>query len=416
MREPLERSSSLPDAEGINDWLSGASRMPDATNANRVFLVAAANACMFVFGAVLLLMGALLPTLQFTYSRSGNLGSFPLAGILVSTMLVGPILDLMGAKKVLAAALGLVAASLGVMPMLHSYSGLAAAAFVYGLAGGGLNTATNALVADLSVAGRAAALNVLGFFFSLGATSAPLMLSSLGGSFSTSVVLRTLAIFCLVALSFVLSLRFPPPTKSGTRLGTLLKVLSHGAVWLFAALLFFESGSENCMFVWTSKIVAEALQTSPSRANMALLALSAALGAGRIAAALFLRWLGSAPTIWLSTAVVVAGSIVMRSATQMSGMITAAILIGLGLSAIFPTALGMAGDRFPEETGTVFGAIMAVALAGGTAGPKIAGWMAPYDVRRVLLIPIFAAVGVATLAVIISKRSLRRVLKPSVAS
>ncbi|HEX8879700.1 MAG TPA: hypothetical protein VF749_06705, partial [Candidatus Acidoferrum sp.] len=101
--------------------------MPDATHANRISLAAAANACMFVFGAVLLLMGSLLPTLQFTYSRSGNLGSFPLAGILVSTILVGPILDLMGAKRVLAIALGLVAASLGVMPTLHSYAGIAAA-------------------------------------------------------------------------------------------------------------------------------------------------------------------------------------------------------------------------------------------------------------------------------------------------
>ncbi len=416
MRELLERSPSLPHGEGVDEWLTGAGRMPDATSANRVLLVAAANACMFVFGAVLLLMGSLLPTLQFTYSRSGNLGSFPLAGILVSTILVGPILDLMGAKKVLAVALGLVAASLGVMPTLHSYSGLVAAAFVYGLAGGGLNTATNALVADISVGGRAAALNLLGFFFSLGAVSAPLMLSSVGGSFSTTVVLRTLAVFCLVVLLFVLSLRFPPPIKPGTRLSTLLKVLSHGAVWLFAALLFFESGSENCTFVWTSKIVADALHTSPNRANVALVALSAALGGGRIAAALFLRRLGSARTIWLSTAVIVAGSIVMRNATQMSSMIMAAIIIGLGLSAIFPTALGMAGDRFPEETGTVFGAIMAVALAGGTAGPKIAGWIAPYDVRRVLLIPIFAAVAVAALAVIIVKRSLRPVQKPSVPS
>lgn len=400
----------------MHKWLKGGGRMPNARKTNPVLLVAAANACMFVFGAVLLLMGSLLPSLQFTYSRSGNLGSFPLAGILVSTLLVGPILDLMGAKKVLAIALVLVAASLGVMPTLHSYSELAAASFVYGLAGGGLNTATNALVADISVAGRAAALNLLGFFFSLGAISAPLMLSSVGGSFSTSVVLRALAILCLIVLLFVLSLQFPSPMKSGTSLRSLLRVLSYGTVWLFAALLFFESGSENCAFVWTSKIVTDALHTSANRANMALVALSAALGAGRIAAALFLRWLGSARTIWLSAAVIVAGSIVMRNATQMSGMIVAAIIIGLGLSAVFPTALGMAGDRFPEETGTVFGAIIAVALVGGTAGPKIAGWIAPYDIRLVLLIPIFAAVAVATLAVIIAKRPLQPALKSSVPS
>ena len=377
--------------------------MPDATRINRILLLAAANACMFVFGVVLLLMGSLLPSFQFTYSRSGNLGSFPLAGILVSTVLVGPLLDVIGAKKVLVVALALVAASLGLMPALRSYSELAGAAFVYGLGGGGLNTATNMLVADISASGRAAALNLLGFFFSLGAISAPLMLSSVGGNLSTRSVLHGLVLLCFATAVVVLSLRFPPPAKSGTRLRSLLGVLNHSAVWLFAALLFFESGSENCMFVWTGKIVAEALGASASRANIALVALSAALGAGRLVAALCLKWIGSARTIWFSTAILVVGSGVMRSANQMFGMILAALAIGLGMSSIFPTALGMASERFPGQTGTVFGAIMAVALVGGTGGPKVAGWLASYGVRQVLLIPILGAVAVAAVTAIIAK-------------
>jgi FHS family glucose/mannose:H+ symporter-like MFS transporter len=343
-------SSAIGDDDSAGQRLNGARRMPDSGSTNRISLLAAANACMFVFGAVLLLMGSLLPSLQFTYSRSGNLGSFPLAGILVSTILVGPILDLMGAKKALIVALGLAAASLALIPALHSYSELAAAAFMYGLGGGGLNTATNALVADISTGGRAAALNLLGFSFSLGAISSPLMLSSVSGNLSPSIVPRILAMLCLGILVVVLSLRFPPPVKSGTRLKSLLGVLNNRVVWLFAALLFFESGSENCMFVWTGKIVADALRISASRANLALVALSAALGAGRLAAVLWLRWLGSECTIWLSTLLVVAGSIVMQNANETSGMVVATLMIGLGLSAIFPTALGMAGDCFPGET------------------------------------------------------------------
>jgi MFS transporter, FHS family, glucose/mannose:H+ symporter len=386
--------------------------MPDRAPINRLGLLGIANACMFVFGVVLLLMGSLLPSLEFTYSRSGNLGSFPLAGIFLSTVLVGPILDLLGAKRVLVIALGLVALSLGLMPALRTYSELAAAAFTYGLGGGGLNTATNALVADLSAAGRARALNLLGFFFSLGAISAPLMLSSIG-HLSTSAVLRGLALLCLAILAVVLSIRFPPPLRSGTRLGSLLGVLNSGAVWLFAALLFFESGSENSMFVWTAKIVADTLHVLPSRANMALVALSAALGAGRIVAVPCLRWFGSRGLIWISTAVVVAGSLLMRSASGMAGMLAATIIIGAGLSAIFPTALGMAGDRFPEETGTVFGAVMAIALLGGTAGPKLAGWVASRAVRQVLLLPLVAAVGVAALTAVIAKPAQGAVPKPS---
>jgi MFS transporter, FHS family, glucose/mannose:H+ symporter len=388
--------------------------MPDADRINRILLLAAANACMFVFGVVLLLMGALLPSFQFTHSRSGSLGSFPLAGILVSTVLVGPLLDVIGAKKVLAVSLALVAVALGLMPSLTSYSELAGAAFVYGLGGGGLNTATNTLVADISVAGRAAALNLLGFFFSLGAISAPLMLSAVVGNLPSGLVLRGLAILCFAIAAVVLALRFPPPTKLGTRLGKLLGVLNHSAVWLFAALLFFESGTENCMFVWTGKIVAEALGQSASHANIALVALSSALGAGRLVAAACLEWAGSARTIWFSTAILLVGSIIMRSANQMSGMIAAALVVGLGLSSIFPTALGMASESFPEQTGTVFGAIIAVALIGGTAGPKVAGWFASYGVRQVLLIPILGAIGVAALTAWNAKSPAAVQRKPSV--
>lgn len=387
--------------------------MPDTDSFNRSFLLAAANACMFVFGVVLLLMGSLLPSLQVNYSQAGNLGSYPLAGILVATLLVGPILDLIGAKPVLAVALLLIAVSLAVMSALDSYSGLAASAFTYGLGGGLLNTGANALVAELSSGGRASALNLLGFFFSLGAILAPLTLSSLGGSFSVTVVLRGLVILCLLILGLVLALRFPSGTKLRTGLGSLLAVLHHPVVWLFAGLLFFESGSENCMFVWASRIVADGLHIAAKHANVALVALSAALGAGRLAAMLWLRWLGSRRTIWLSTAIVVAGSLVVLRANQLSGMVAGMLVIGLGLSAIFPTALGMAGDRFPEETGTVFGAIMAVALMGGTAGPKLAGDIASYGLRRILLIPVLSAVIVALLTATIARRTRLAILNAS---
>lgn len=367
-------------------------------------LLIAANACMFVFGAVLLLIGSLLPSLQISYAQAGNLGSFPLAGVLVATIVVGPILDVVGAKPVLAVALAFIAISLALMPSLPSYPALAASAFIYGLGGGLLNTGGNALVADLSASGRAAALNLLGFFFSLGAISAPMALSSLGGGVSAKVVLRSFAALCSAIFILVLSLRFPNGVKSGSRLWSLLSVLRRPVIWLLAALLFFESGSENCMFVWAGKIVADTLNAPSKRANLALVALSAALGAGRLIAAFWLKWIGNRKTIWISCALVIAGSLVATDASQLPGMVVGMAVIGLGLAAIFPTALGMAGDLFPSETGTVFGAIMAVALAGGTAGPKLAGWIAPSGIARVLLIPTIAAAAVAALTLAIARR------------
>jgi fucose permease len=370
----------------------------------RASLIATVNACMFVFGIVLLLMGSLLPSLQFSDARAGSLGSFPLVGILIATALIGPVLDKLGAKIALAVALTLIAAALAILPSLTSYAGIAIAAFVYGLGAGVLNAATNTLVSSLSASGRSAALNLLGFSFSLGALAVPLLMSLTKGRFSSATVLYALAITSAVVLIFVLMQQFPAPVHSSTPLRKLLQVLHQPVVWLFGVLLFFESGNENCMFVWAGKVAQDLLHTSAQRADLVLLGLSAALGAGRLLAVLWLRWMGNRNTILLSAGIVSAGAVVVLISASFGGVVTGFCLIGFGLSAIFPTVLGMAGDRFPRETGTVFGAIITVGLIGGIAGPMLGGWAAIYNPARVLIVPIVAAAGVAVLAWIVSSR------------
>ena len=362
-----------------------------------------ANACMFVFGVVLLLMGSLLPSLEVDYVQAGSLGSFPLAGILVATILVGPVLDTVGAKAVLAAALAMVAGAVGLMPLLHTYAALAVAALVYGFGGGVLNTATNALVADLSASGRGAALNVLGFSFSLGALASPLLMSTVGGRFGTASVLHILAIGTGLILVPVLLFAFPAPTYAGTRLAELLRVLSHPLVWLFGALLFFESGSENSMFVWAGKIVAGVFHSTPERANLALAGLHAAIGAGRLGAAFLLRVVGSRRTMLLSAAITVTGAMLAFNSREFSVAVLGVSVIGLGLASIYPTALGVAGDRFPRQTGTVFGAIMAVSLVGGTAGPSICGTLAATGLRNIFWVPMISALAVAALTIAVTQ-------------
>jgi MFS transporter, FHS family, glucose/mannose:H+ symporter len=369
----------------------------------RFALVLTANACMFVFGMVLLLMGSLLPSLEVNYVQAGSLGSFPLAGILVATVPVGPVLDTVGAKPVLAAGLAMVAGAVGLMPSLHTYAALAVAALVYGFGGGVLNTATNALVADLSPSGRGAALNLLGFSFSLGALAAPLLMSTVGGRFGTSTVLHILAIGTGLILVPAMIFRFPAATYAGTRLVELLRVLNNPLVWLFGVLLFFESGSENSMFVWAGKIVAGVFHSTPQRANWALVGLSAAMGIGRLGAAFLLRHLGSRRTMLLSTAITVTGAMIAYTSREFPMAVLGMGVIGLGLASIYPTTLGVAGDRFPRQTGTVFGAITAVATVGGTAGPSICGTLAATGLRNILWVPIITAVAVPTLTILVTR-------------
>ena len=366
----------------------------------RAALLLTVNACMFVFGVVLLLMGSLLPHLDVHGARAGNLGSLPLMGILAVTVVIGPALDKLGAKPVLALGLGLVAAALAAMPSMSSYPLLAGAALVYGVGGGILNTATNAVVSELSAYGRGAALNLLGFSFSLGAVSAPLLMSFASRRFPPSAILYLLAVPPAAVLLLILALPFPRPTNTATPLRELLRVLNHPLVWMTGLLLFFESGNENCMFVWAGNLMKGTLGLAVSRADLALVCLSVALGAGRLLAALGLKRLGSRQLLLLSAAMILAGAAVVRAGATFGGMLAGFALLGLGMAAVFPTALAVAGDRFPDQTGTVFGAIMTAALVGGTAGPAVGGWLAGSGLMDVLLVPVVAGIGliVCTLA------------------
>jgi MFS transporter, FHS family, glucose/mannose:H+ symporter len=377
-----------------------------ARDPHRLGVAITANACMFIFGVVLLLMGSLLPSLEVNYAQAGSLGSFPLAGIWLATALAGPFLDLIGAKPALVVALIITAVPLAVISFVQRVEVLAVAAFVYGLGGGLLNTATNVLIAELQTAGRAAALNLLGFSFSLGALASPLLMSSLGGM-SPAMVVRLLAIVTAMVLIPVLLLRFPPARRAGTPLRVLLQVLRRPLVWVFGVLLLFESGSENCMFVWSGKIVGDTLRVTAPQASGALVGLTAAMGLGRLSAAAMLRRLSGRTMLMISAVLAACGAALVGTSSTFAGMLAGMVVVGLGMSAIYPTALGLAADAFSGETGTVLGAIITVSLAGGVAGPKLGGVLAARAPLAVLWIP-----GIAALAIFLSTFLLGAKSKP----
>ena len=61
----------------------------------------------------------------------------------------------------------------------------------------------------------------------------------------------------------------------------------------------------------------------------------------------------------------------------------AAVLIGVGLAAVFPVVLGYVGDRYPEQSGTAFSTIFVIALAGNMAINKTFGYIAQeYGVQQ----------------------------------
>ncbi len=81
------------------------------------------------------------------------------------------------------------------------------------------------------------------------------------------------------------------------------------------------------------------------------------------------------------------------------------IVCGASLAGIYPASLGIAGDRFQSHSGTVFGILFAIALAGGMILPWLAGQIgAAADLRWT-----FGMITAAFIAILGLSRVARRI-------
>src|SRR5215469_18138324 len=162
----------------------------------RISLVSgAAYAGMFVFGVVMALLGAILPSLSarlhFETAQIGILFLVMNGGMLASSLVLGLVMDRFGMKLPLAVGALLVASTLLLVAGASSFASLLPMVVLLGIGGAALNGGTNTLVADLHTdAGRkSAALNRLGVFFGFGALSLPFAIGSLLAASSLETIL-----------------------------------------------------------------------------------------------------------------------------------------------------------------------------------------------------------------------------------
>ena len=170
---------------------------------------------MFVFGIVLAILGALfgLPEMRtriaIDLAQQGDMLLVLFFGVFVSTLLVGPLIDSFGNKRVLTLSAGVVATMLVAFGLVHSYGAAMLTAFLLGFGGGGLNTSANALVADVYPENRGAMLNILGTFFGVGA----LLIPAIAPLFSIDQLLLISAALAAMACIAYAMITFPEPRE-----------------------------------------------------------------------------------------------------------------------------------------------------------------------------------------------------------
>lgn len=366
---------------------------------------------MFLFGMVVAAIGPILPTVitqfELTNASAGALLSLLTFGILVGSLVFGPVVDRYGFKVPLGLASALVGVGLEAMAFAGGLGLLRAGVFAIGMGGGVINGATSALVADLQPERRSAGLSLLGVFFGVGALGVPLVLGLLEDRVSYQTILGTMGALAAPPLALFATLRFPAPKQpQGFPLRTGLGLLRDPVLWLFGSMLFFQSGMEITVGGWTAAYVSAELHLRAGHAAYFLSLYWLALTLGRFSLSILLRHRSPAAVLLGSMAIALAGSLALLAARAPAVAALGVFLVGAGFAGVFPIVLGFVGDRYPSVSGTAFGIALVLALCGGMAFPYATGALGDaYGLRTSLLVVPLGITGSAILFGLVRRRS-----------
>ena len=356
---------------------------------------------MLVFGVVLGLPGTVLglpetvAELGLTLTSRGTLISALFVGLLVGCLLSGAVVDALGYRASLAVSLGLVAIAMPLLAMARTAVLAGTAIVALGVAAAGVNTASNALSSDFFPGERARRMNRLAILAGIGGLTMPvaISLSSAGVSWRTIVVAGG-ALSALLALACAwvppmdtgrlkaapTSLKAAPtslnaaPTSLGQRHSPLWAIRRFagqpGFAWLGLALLL-GGGNEAALAGWISTYV-QAAGFSASAATWVLASHWLGLIVARTLLSPRVERVKTAAIVRsaIAGAVCVALFVVVRAQGWLA---ISPFVIGFSIALIVPTTLALAGDRYPGNTGALFGLLLTLLQVGGIALPATIG-------------------------------------------
>lgn len=324
---------------------------------------------MLLFGIGLIMLGSILPDLRLKHSldavEAGTLFSILPVGIILGSLLFGPVCDRYGYRRLLSVSALLMFAGFEGLAYTNTQGILTVSVFLFGLGGGAINGATNAVVADISTTGKGADLSMLGVFFGLGALGMPLLLSLLKKSVQFETIVAGTGLLALVAALLFAIVRFPAAKQAGglsiKQVGGLFR---DATLLLIAFFLFFQSAFEGLINNWTTTYLTVSMEAPQEAALMGLSAYVAGMTVMRLLIGSFLRKMTERNLVYMSFAITLTALLLFSLSRSVVPASTGLFLLGAGLAAGFPTMLGLVGNRYPDLSGTAFSFVLVIALLG----------------------------------------------------
>lgn len=377
---------------------------------NKRWVFWAACIGILLFGMGIITLGSIKQAISVRYGLNdigaGTLFSILPLGILLGSLFFGPACDKYGYKFILACCC---------LAMFLGFEGIAYApsttvlklgVFLFGLGGGAINGATSALVADLSAAKKGANLSILGVFFGLGALGMPFLLGILEHQFSYDAIVAMVGLVTFGLGIIYLCIKFPAPKQTG---GFPIKegigLLKDKVILLIAFFLFCQSSFEAIINNWTTSYLTGFKLLAADQALYALSLFVVGMTLMRILLGSVLSNLKAASLWILAFALLGAGLVLLICSSTYVMAVIALMLMGAGLAGGFPLMLGLVGDRYKTLSGTAFGLVLVIALAGNMLINYVVGIIAQkFGIEYLTTVALIEWIVMILLCVAILKR------------
>lgn len=380
------------------------------SSSKRLFAIACVG--LLTFGVVITTLGSVLPSLITRFgidkAEAGALLALLSFGIIVGSIVMGPVVDRRGYRDMLAVSMALIVVGLEGIAFAPSLGMLRIAILLIGFGGGIVNGGTNALVADISIENKSARLMLLGVFFGLGAVGVPFILGMLASSvfFTPARILAIIGALIVIPIAITIVSGFPAPKQpQGVPLASVRKLIGEPFLLLMGFLAFLESGMEITVGGWTATFFKEDLALSDARALGYLALYWLGMTLARLVVGTVLAKRSPLGIVFSLMTLALSGSLLLVGTHVVALAALGVFLLGAGFAATFPTVLGFVGERYAQLSGTAFSIVIVMALMGGMALPWTTGVLgAAYGLRTSFLIVPGALIVLASLLAGVSRR------------
>jgi len=243
---------------------------------------------------------------------------------------------------------------------------------LYGAGLGFALPSTNLLIVEMVSERQSSALNLLNLSWTLGALAGPFAIKVLIHPIGLRGFLLLLGVLVLV-IGLTEAISFPKGNivSADTRRGKLPQADRFSFGLLMFLFMFLYVGIENGFIGWVPTFSIRSQHTSGNLTAFVNSSFWATLLLGRLTAPLVLRRVGERAVIIAGLGIACVGIVLSVLSPSLAVLEAGVLLSGLGMAAIFPTAIAVFTEWF--GTGGAGGAILGICGLGGALVPWLVG-------------------------------------------